>query len=181
MMCYRFKLPLLVCLVALLATTGCGKKTGEVTGTVTFKGKPLPAGKIVFTGAKNRTGSGDIVDGKFTVAAAPVGDDIKVTIDTQAFTKMLTMQQQQEQLIRQRLPNYDEIKKKKFSDLPPDIQEVLKEAHLDPESLKQMKTLKENIGSLNIPPEMGLLDKTPITVKVSSGSQEIDIDLDKYK
>ena len=52
------KLSLLVCLAGVLALTGCGKKTGEVTGTVTFNGKPLPVGKIVFSKGKGRTGSG---------------------------------------------------------------------------------------------------------------------------
>jgi hypothetical protein len=171
----------LVCLTAFVATSGCGRKTGEVSGTVTFKGKPLPAGKIVFSDGKGRTGTGNIVDGQYTVAGAPVGDNIKVTIDTQSFTKMLVQQQQQEQMIRARLPNYDEIKKKKFSDLPADIQEQLKEAHLDPESVKQMKTIKDNFASLNIPTAVQRLEETPITKKVTSGAQEIDIDLDQYK
>lgn len=60
---------LLCCLVL-----GCGGKGYQVSGKVTFKGQPLPAGKIYFTpdaskGNKGPTGYADIKDGKYDTAA----------------------------------------------------------------------------------------------------------------
>ncbi len=59
--------PVLLCLFAL----GCGGDgTNRVTGTVTFKGAPVPAGKIYFIpdaskGNTGPTGFADIKDGKY--------------------------------------------------------------------------------------------------------------------
>jgi hypothetical protein len=172
---------LLVFLPALLAVTGCGKKTGEVSGTVTFKGKPLPMGKIVFSDGK-RSGSGDIFEGKYTVEKAPAGDNIKVTINTQSAVQMVLGHEQAEQLFRQRYPNYDEMKKRrKFSELPQEMQDAMKEARLDPESVKFIQKIKDNAAQLTIPQSVQQVDETPIKLKVSSGSQDIDINLDDYK
>lgn len=61
---------LVCCLVA-----GCGdQKTARVSGTVTFKGQPLPAGKIYFMPdtAKGNTGQpgyADIKNGRYDTAA----------------------------------------------------------------------------------------------------------------
>jgi hypothetical protein len=60
-----------------LALPGCGQKeppTGEVSGTVTFKGQPLPEGMITFVNAEEgRSGSGAVKDGTYTCPNAPVG------------------------------------------------------------------------------------------------------------
>jgi hypothetical protein len=45
------RLPGIALMIVALAVTGCGKSGPdriEITGTVTFKGKPVPAGNIVF-------------------------------------------------------------------------------------------------------------------------------------
>ncbi len=60
-------------------TSGCGSKFGKVKGTVTFDGKPLPAGQITFKGP-NDSKSAEIVDGKYTIDA-PLGQ-CKVGIQT---------------------------------------------------------------------------------------------------
>lgn len=53
--------------VGLLLCGGCGKTNrnlAPVSGEVFYKGKPLAYGTITFVSAKNRSGSGEIKDGK---------------------------------------------------------------------------------------------------------------------
>jgi hypothetical protein len=57
--------------------SGCGKKgdSYHVSGTVTFDGSPVPAGKIYFSpdnkkGNSGATGYANIVDGKYDTSAA---------------------------------------------------------------------------------------------------------------
>jgi len=60
---------------ALLACAGCGGDLGyDISGKVTFDGKPIPQGKIYFSpdGAKNNkggTGYADIKDGSYNTAS----------------------------------------------------------------------------------------------------------------
>ncbi len=80
-------LALLVCL------TGCGEEappTGEVTGMVTYQGKPLSEGTITFIPQGGRPGYGKIVDGVITEVSthepndgAPLGPN-QVTIQAMA-------------------------------------------------------------------------------------------------
>ncbi len=66
-------------LVLPLAACG-GKKTGVVTGKVTFKEKPLNAGSVVFYGEDGRVDSGNIdSDGSYRINRAPVGN-VTVTV-----------------------------------------------------------------------------------------------------
>lgn len=75
-------------LVGLLVCTGCSeeKKVDEnrtiVAGTVTFDGKPLPAGSISFGSSTDARGSTvPIRDGKYASDGVPLGSNT-VTIDT---------------------------------------------------------------------------------------------------
>jgi hypothetical protein len=52
-------LPLLAALVA-----GCGSNMAQVTGTVTYDGKPLSQGTIIFETTGARPATGKIVEGK---------------------------------------------------------------------------------------------------------------------
>lgn len=59
---------------AALACLGCGVKTGDVSGTVTYKGKLLPTGAVTFLDAnKQPVGSSPIRDGNYSVSKVPVG------------------------------------------------------------------------------------------------------------
>jgi len=65
-------LPVLVCLLV----PGCGgDKTYRVSGKVTFKGQPIPAGKIYFTpdsskGNSGPTGYADIKNGEYDTSSS---------------------------------------------------------------------------------------------------------------
>jgi hypothetical protein len=59
--------------------SGCGSKAGKVNGTVTFDGRPLPAGQITFKGT-DKSVTANIVDGKYTIEA-PLGP-CKVGVQT---------------------------------------------------------------------------------------------------
>jgi hypothetical protein len=68
----------LLCLASLLLAAGCGHgKMGTVTGTVSYKGKPLATGAIVFDMAGARSAQGKIVDGRITeVTTYAPGDGV---------------------------------------------------------------------------------------------------------
>jgi hypothetical protein len=61
---------------------GCGKvKKTNVSGKVTYRGKPLPSGTIIFesTDPKGGSGSATIANGEYATDNAPLGD-VKVYI-----------------------------------------------------------------------------------------------------
>ena len=57
----------------LLLVVGCGSR-GTVTGTVSYKGQPIPAGTIVFTPDSGEPAvNAPIADGKYTADKVPPG------------------------------------------------------------------------------------------------------------
>jgi hypothetical protein len=65
-----------------LVVAGCGKRMGEVTGTVTYQGKALPSGQVTFFGAdKQVIGGSSITEGKYKVPQVPPGP-VKITVTT---------------------------------------------------------------------------------------------------
>ena len=73
-------LPLLLA-AFVVASAGCGSR-GNVAGKVTFKGKPMPGGSVIFFSA-NGVGGGSAtinpVDGTYSMANLPVGE-LKATV-----------------------------------------------------------------------------------------------------
>jgi hypothetical protein len=69
--------------VLVLAFVGCGAKPGSISGKVLFKGSPLPSGRVVFIcdGGEKPVLMADIVEGVYSIPAAPVGD-CKITVAT---------------------------------------------------------------------------------------------------
>jgi hypothetical protein len=61
---------LIVCLV--LLTAGCGSR-GTVSGTVTYKGAPIPSGNVTFVPEKGGAVTAVIEDGKYTAENVPAG------------------------------------------------------------------------------------------------------------
>lgn len=69
----RLYLPLLL----LLLLAGCGSNMAQVTGTVTYEGKALKEGTIIFETTGARPASGKIVEGKIVeVMTLKEGDGI---------------------------------------------------------------------------------------------------------
>jgi hypothetical protein len=67
---------LVCCLIALslLAITGCGAKTGDVTGTVTYQAKTVASGTVIIAGSDGLPYYGIIQDdGTYSVAKVPPG------------------------------------------------------------------------------------------------------------
>jgi hypothetical protein len=73
--------------VAVFALAGCGKPSATISGTVKYKGQPIPSGTIRFIGkddnGKEVMKEGKITDGSFSVAGLPPGK-IKVGVISSA-------------------------------------------------------------------------------------------------
>lgn len=74
------RLPVWVVLL-LPVLAGCGgKRTGFVTGKVTFRGQPVTSGAVTFYSEDGRVDSGQLsIEGNYTIAQAPRGV-VKVTV-----------------------------------------------------------------------------------------------------
>ena len=70
-------------MVLAMGSIGCGGPyRAEVSGTVTYKGEPLPGGIVSISHPDGRVGKGRIQeDGSYTVPDAP-GGDVRVTVQT---------------------------------------------------------------------------------------------------
>jgi hypothetical protein len=66
-------------LVSFLAAGCGGANTGAVSGTVTYKGKPVENGVVTFWGADNRAAFSPLENGTYRIADAPVGP-VKITV-----------------------------------------------------------------------------------------------------
>jgi hypothetical protein len=70
-----------------LFACGCsGKKTADIEGTVKLDGKEVPLAQIRFIPASGKAADekmAEVVDGKFTAKKVPIGDGIKVVVDTE--------------------------------------------------------------------------------------------------
>jgi hypothetical protein len=73
-----------VLLLLILANSGCagGPVAAKVSGTVTYRGEPLPAGKVSFYGPNDQVASALISeDGNYEAANVPLGA-VKVAVST---------------------------------------------------------------------------------------------------
>ncbi len=74
--CVRMGFPSTGMMVFLAAGVcmGCGPQTGNVSGTITYKGKPLPVGSVTFVNAsKEPVGTAAVRDGYYSLTRTPVG------------------------------------------------------------------------------------------------------------
>jgi hypothetical protein len=84
----RWRLSVLA-LTTLLSAAGCAR-TGIVSGTVTYDGQPLPAGRITFVAADGRKQSAMIENGVYEVSQVPPGV-CKVAVETAFLKDALSM------------------------------------------------------------------------------------------
>jgi hypothetical protein len=62
-------------LLAALATAGCGKGRGQVSGTVSYLGRPLPDGTVLLLASDGQAYDAPIgPDGRFTITGVPPGE-----------------------------------------------------------------------------------------------------------
>jgi hypothetical protein len=69
-------------LLFLMAATGCGGRQGSVSGVVTYNGRPLTGGTVVFIGADGKPSEPATIgpDGKYSATDVPAGR-AKVAVD----------------------------------------------------------------------------------------------------
>ena len=69
-------------LVLAAAAGGCGRSTATLSGTVTYRGRPVTSGEVVFLAADGRTAAHAPIgpDGRYTVPGVPLGE-ARVAVD----------------------------------------------------------------------------------------------------
>jgi hypothetical protein len=151
--------------------TDTTKSTADVTGRVTLQGKPLPAGWVVFHGKRGRAAQTNIDDGKYVLKNAPVGEGIKVTIDTASIASRLTILQTQLQLLEVREKQMKQAQKED-AELTRQIQEVKKR-------VKVLTEMQKRLGGIKVDEKYAARDTTPLSVAIKPGAQTFDIELEK--
>jgi hypothetical protein len=135
-----------VCLALLLA--GCSS-TGTVSGTVSYKGKPVPAGSVLFVPAHGPAVTAVIDDGKYTaekVAAGPA----KIAVTSFSLEAPAGFVQHMQ---------------------PP------KDAPIPPEARKALEAGAQIKKGIKVPEDYADPDKSGLTYTVTGGAQTHDIDL----
>jgi hypothetical protein len=136
-----------------LAAAGCGSK-GTITGTVTYKGTPIPSGTILFTPDSGAPPvNAPIKDGKYTAERVPVGA-VKVTI-----TSMYVERPSSPMMV---------MNKKG----PPE------DAPIPPEARQAFQQSAPGKNGLKIPAKYADVAQSGLTYTVQSGQQTKDFNLE---
>jgi hypothetical protein len=69
-------------LILLLAAPGCGTPRGDVSGTVTYRGKPVVYGSVMFVGADNLPIIGRIQPDGTYMAFGVLGGDNRIAVNS---------------------------------------------------------------------------------------------------
>ena len=139
---------------------GCGGPgTADVTGTVKFDGKPLPAGMIAFTSEDGRGATSGIADGTYLATGVPTGA-VKVTVTTPEAAKTPRPKGGAVDLSKKFGPP-------KGVELPPEA----KGAKFNPYG--------ESENVVSIPKKYGDPAQSGLTLTVTSGKNTFDVDLKK--
>jgi hypothetical protein len=135
-------------LSALLLCLGCGGPKGDVSGKVTFRGKPLPAGSVTFFSSEGQVvGSSQIShEGDYAMTRLPAGP-VKISV-----TAPLT------------IPNPAAPPPPKGGKKKKDIKGLSEE-------------MRSNIR-LDVPAKYRMPDQSGLTYTVQPGAQEHSIDLE---
>jgi hypothetical protein len=78
-----------VCALFLASSPAAWAADGKVSGTVTFAGKPLPSGRVIFHLDNGQFVGSRIKDGKYAIDSVPVGD-FKVTVEAEGIQRQYT-------------------------------------------------------------------------------------------
>jgi hypothetical protein len=148
------------CAFFLLAVTGCGK-SASVKGKITFDGKDIPEGEIIFIGPGDKRATGGIKNGEYEVKNAPIGE-CTVLVDTSK-AKMRAMGGP--------------------GQLPPGMDPNSPAGKKMLEQMKKEMSGKDvdKVEYMPIPDDFNDPKKSKLTFTVEKGSNEKDFDLEKPK
>jgi len=160
--------------------SGGGNKPSTVTGTVTYKGQPVGAADITFINDKGEKVTGPVNDGKFTIANCPVGDNVKVVVNTQAKVKAFEKLGEQWQGKPSPIENFSKDKVQGDKDqskpwtaemkskLPPEVRAELEQY----EYYQKLEEAHKKGTLVQTPKKYESADTTDKTVKITSGQKE---------
>lgn len=134
--------------VFVMGCSGSSIKQAEVSGTVSYKGKPLPGGVITFVSPRGYTGTA-VIDpqGHYKMPQAPVGE-VQIGVDNRMLTKRGAASA-----------------KKGMLKLPPEV------------ASKQQNPQAVTGTYVFLPPKFAAPDKSGLNYTVKPGTQTHDIDL----
>lgn len=161
-MCYqgkKHKIFFLLAGVLALAGTGCGR-TGAISGTVTYKGKPLPGGIVAFLGQKNTVLISQIKpDGSYLIENIPVGE-AQITVETYPPPVVSPLMRGNAQQNIRHMPA-----------------EMAAKVEQESPAMKEPSKAEQG-GYVKIPDRYRLPDQSELKYTVKAGSQTYDIKLD---
>jgi hypothetical protein len=143
-------------LFCLLLLTGCSSK-GTVSGRITYQGKPIPQGIVLFVPEKGQSITGTITDGQYQVKGI-VSGTAKIAVQTPKAN------------VSKAPTGSGQVKGKeipKDAPLPPGI---------DP-SIFDFNAQISQVKSTSIPEKYGDPEKSGLTCTVKGGAQEHNIEL----
>ncbi len=149
------QLPVWFLLLGLLATAGCGKP-GQLTGKVSFKGKLLPSGRVVFFNASNRQVASATISAEGTYSATVPSGTLKIAVITPPPETLKSMPKAKQ---KQVLEQVQKMKKGAFNPLEGE----------GAESIPQKV--------ISVPPKYADPEGSGLTIEVLGGPQSFDIDL----
>jgi len=173
-----------------LLFTGCSKKPGDVEGTVKYAdGTDVPIAMIYFFDDKGNRKEGTVNDGKFSLKGVPVGDNVKVVVSKTAIEEQMAKQEKDFNPTAGRpdgQPGGQEPPKDLSKDAKDASRAYTNPKDLSPEVLEQMKQSREQAQKTKeklkdappVPKKYEKEDTTPLTYKITSGPNSIEIKLD---
>ena len=148
-------LPLILA-VLIMTMAGCTSK-GNVTGKVTFKGKPMPGGSVVFFGPSGSGGGSapiNPVDGTYSIENLPTGE-LKVAVEPYGKPE--------------RAPQPGMGSKEPKNTGPP------KDINMPPEMAKQYEKKSTGAKHVLVPEQYTKPDTSGFKVTVKAGTTTFDI------
>jgi len=156
---YRSSFIVVMALV-IIGTSGCAPPTGSVSGTVTYKGKSLPYGRVTLVCADGSVVSGIIdSDGTYRIPQAPAGPaKLAVRCIEEAMPAVLTVDP---------------------SDLP-GAKDAGSSANASraPRMIQSAEKTKSKSKAMRIPDHYQEAEKSGLTYEVQKGDQTHDIRLE---
>lgn len=158
-----------------IVTSGCsGNPVAEVTGTVTYRDRPLALAKIVFINDQGRSVVGTIENGSFTVRGVPAGDEVKVLVTIEDYVLEIERFTSLERR-RRGVPEPQEGEQPMPLDKLLSLEVLDGKGQTDPSRQKEILELQKIL--IDIPLHYQLEEETPLLFYIKPGSQEISITL----